>query len=323
MIPTSAMTRTMNADSNSKSEEIALKTVTVSINAHHIEVTDVTSEENIKNNSNNSNSNSIGISKRCHSSSGEDSCDYTPTIIIEEDFCIELRKKVTKSYPSDLIVVLDLDDCLIHSKELVTRQPSCPKEDNDGGSLDPTKHAQSTFELEVMLRPGLVDFLVFATARYETHIFTAGSKRYADPIIDRLCMLVGDSNAFAKRWYRRDCETIVFDCVFGRIYVKPLAKVAKWAGRDDLGRIVHVDDRLNNFLLNHDNGIPILSWHGDPDDKHLQIVKLTLQNLDQLVDVRPYLRKIFSESYLELESTKRMMDIIPFTMTEGIDRCLR
>ncbi|MGK3748431.1 MAG: TFIIF-interacting CTD phosphatase-like protein [Bacillariaceae sp.] len=303
------MTRAMNTDPP--------MTVAVSFDAHHIEVTDVTFEGN------SNNSISIGTSKRYHSSSDEDDCESVPTLIIEEDFCIELkRKKTKKSYPSDLIVVLDLDDCLIHSKEIVKPKPSCHKEKDDGGSLDPTKHAQSTFELKVLLRPGLVDFLVFVTSQYQTHIFTAGSKRYADPIIDRLCMLVGDSNAFAKRWYRNDCETIAFDLGHGRIYVKPLAKVAEWAGRNDLGRIVHVDDRLNNFLLNHDNGIPILSWQGDPDDKYLQIVKPTLQNLDQLGDVRPYLRKIFSESYSELESTKRMMDIIPFTMTEGIDRCL-
>ena len=256
-------------------------------------------------------------------------------------------KKLKKSYPSDLIVVLDMDECLIHleTQEQYQEQhqqqdryqeqqqdkwgfSACSTENNDENK-DGTEFMYVN-ENKIFLRPGLIDFLKFVTARFETHIFTAGTKEYADSILDQLCLLVENTQAFSKRWYREDCETIdIWDpCTtfhLDRTYVKPLSKVAEWAGRDaaDLRRIVHVDDRVQNFLLNCDNGIQVSGWRGDdPDDEDLSRVTKVLREMDDhniVGDVRPHLRKAFSESYLELKGQLDMMHFFAYRRKKGID----
>lgn len=262
---------------------------------------------------------------------------------------IELQgsnKRIKRSYPSDLIVVLDMDECLIHLETQEQRRerfikwqfPFYSHDDKDkennaacDGTVPERQEAEFMYvnENKVFLRPGLIDFLKFVTTRFETHIFTAGTKEYADSILDRLCALLEDTGAFSKRWYREDCETIdIWDpCTtfhLDRTYVKPLSKVAEWAGRDaqDLRRIVHVDDRVQNFLLNHDNGIQVSGWRGDDtDDEDLSKVTKVLQEMDHntIGDVRPHLRKAFSESYLELKGQLDMMHFFAYRRTKGID----
>ena len=266
---------------------------------------------------------------------GDDNASMTACYGVFE---LRRKKKTKKSYPSDLIVVLDMDECLIHFEtEEEERQSSAghqeKKEDEDDKSSDGRDTTQQISfmhvgENKVLFRPGLINFLKFVTARYETHIFTAGTKVYADSILDQLCLLIGDWKAFAKRWYREDCETIdIWDpfttfCI-DSIYVKPLSKVAEWAGRDarDLGRIVHVDDRAKNFLLNHNNGIQVSEWRGDPDDNALSKVKRILQKMDDssVGDVRPHFRKAFSKSYSKLKDHLDMMNFFPYRRTKGIE----
>jgi TFIIF-interacting CTD phosphatase-like protein len=287
----------------------------------------------------------------------------TATVTTTEDCChdfesqIKKRRRITTG-SSDLIVVLDMDECLIHfgiqekqeqeqdqqenelSQTASTPTPTsaCDEEEDeeDHKTIDATANGDvvvatdhSTFmyvnEHKVLLRPGLIHFLRYVTARFQTHIFTAGTKDYADSILDQLCLLVGDTNAFCKRWYRSDCDTIdILDpltafCI-DSIYVKPLSKVAEWAGRDaqDLRRIVHVDDQPRNFLLNHGNGIRVAEWRGDnPDDSVLSEVTKVLRKIDTdgFGDVRPHLR---NESYKTLKDQLDMLNLFPYRRTKGI-----
>lgn len=251
------------------------------------------------------------------------------------------RKKRSKwTHPSDLIVVLDLDECLIHfdpKKQNEWQFSACREdEDEDDDEDDSEENINSPLdekefmfvnESKVFLRPGLINFLQFVTKRFQTHIFTAGTKEYADAIVDQLCLLLKNRNAFSKRWYREDCETVeiwdpctrfALDC----IYVKPLSKVAEWAGRDatDLKRIVHIDDRVQNFLLNHENGIHISEWRADDsNDSDLTNVTKLLQDIDQnnVMDVRSHLRKSFT--YPELQCNLDMMHFFSFKRKKGID----
>lgn len=239
---------------------------------------------------------------------------------------------------SDLVVVLDMDECLIHfmpqENENKCQVQTCNSEDNimedrdNIGVSDEAKGYPTFMKVnnnKVLLRPGVIDFLKFVTTRFETHIFTAGTKDYADSILDQLCLLVGDQDAFSKRWYRDDCDTIdILDpftafCI-DSIYVKPLSKVAEWVGRDaeDLRRIVHVDDQARNFLLNHGNGIRVSEWRGNnPNDSALSEVTKVLQHFDGCIsgDVRPYLR---NESYSTLKDHLDMMHLFPHRRTKGI-----
>ena len=238
---------------------------------------------------------------------------------------------------SDLVVVLDMDECLIHfmmqdsegENDCLSDGEAKVEDDRENAGMNGAAKEHPTVmnvnNNKVLLRPGLINFLKFVTTRFETHIFTAGTKDYADSILDQLCLLVGDEDAFSKRWYRDDCDTIdILDpftafCI-DSIYVKPLSKVAEWVGRDaeDLRRIVHVDDQARNFLLNHGNGIRVSEWRGDnPNDSALSEVTKVLQMIDTGIagDVRPYLR---NESYLTLKDHLDMMNLFPHRRTKGI-----
>jgi len=275
---------------------------------------------------------------------GDEDENNATTIDCCDDFESKKKKRRntntnTNTEPSDLIVVLDMDECLIHfgmqeeQQENGWQSSACDDEEDeeDRENIDAngaaTEHPTFMYvnENKVLLRPGLIAFLKFVTTRFKTHIFTAGTKDYADSILDQLCLLVGDPNAFSKRWYRDDCETIdILDpltafCI-DSIYVKPLSTVAEWAGRDaqDLRRIVHIDDQERNFLLNYGNGIRVSEWRGDnPNDIALLEVTKVLQKIDanSVGDVRPHLR---NESYSTLKDQLDMINLFPYRRTKGI-----
>ncbi len=278
---------------------------------------------------------------------------------VEAESCCtfeQKRRKRGKSVKtlSDLIVVLDLDECLIHfqmqdeqkeNKGVVVCDKNRRKEDGEESDDNhPIDHPMflSAHGEKVLLRPGLVQFLKFVTQRFQTHIFTAGSKDYADPILNQLGTLVRSENAggddessttanrdiFSKRWYRDDCYTIEImhphknSCIES-LYVKPLSNIALWAGRDsdDLRRIVHIDDQPSNFLMNHGNGIKVPEWKGDRNDCALSTVTKMLEEIDTegFGDVRPHLRET---TYPALKLKLDMIKFFPHRRTKGIVQSL-
>lgn len=79
-----------------------------------------------------------------------------------------------------LVVVLDLDDCLVHVTQSKNKAPTL------------------TTESTILLRPGCLDFLRRTMAKYETHIFTAADKAYAQPIIETLELETGTNQQFSS-----------------------------------------------------------------------------------------------------------------------------
>ncbi|KAL3927760.1 MAG: hypothetical protein SGBAC_012948 [Bacillariaceae sp.] len=200
----------------------------------------------------------------------------------------EAKPKKIRDYESDMVVVLDMDECLIHSQFMQgpgaryahqVRQTRGWQED----------HSQSVDTFEIFLpggesarvheRPFLHDFLQAVSEKYETHLFTAGMEVYATPIIKRLDP---HGTIFTDCWYRDSC---VMDPTLGA-YVKDLDFA--WGG-DQLKRTVLVDNNPLSFLANPDNGILVSSFFKDPSDKTLLAVQDLLHTLDQEEDVRPVL----------------------------------
>lgn len=163
--------------------------------------------------------------------------------------------------PSDLIVVLDLDDCLIHSYPNEEKRP----------------YSQHTY-----LRPGLVPFLRAILPRYRTHIFTAAEEGYAKVVAISLVAIVG--HPFAGCWHSDHCTQVPREET-----IKDLASL----GIGDLSRIVHIDDRWLNFRKNPSNGIPIRPFEDNARDKSLQSVAALLRELEGVEDVRPVLDQRF------------------------------
>jgi len=223
-------------------------------------------------------------------------------------------------YASDLVVVLDMDECLIHSKWL---SPQDARYVHQASSWKKRQRNQPPVEffrltlpdgdvLHVHKRPYLQEFLEHVGRTYETHIFTAAAEEYAKPVLD---YLDPEGTIFAKRWYRDSCTPIeipsssssngdansndyLFPSPTQQGYTKNLGVLGK-----DAARMVLVDNNPYSFLVNPENGILVPHFYEDSADTTLLNVLTLLEELEQERDVRPALhnRLHLKDSIQELQ----------------------
>lgn len=214
---------------------------------------------------------------------------------------VEEKTQEERSYESDLVVVLDMDECLIHSKFMGQNNHAAQwayqvaRRRHEEGSLfggcqqHPLGRVDS-FRISlpdgdlvhVNKRPFLEEFLQQVTDKFETHVFTAAMEVYASPVLDTLDPY---NTRFAKRWYRESCT---FSERVGA-YVKDLSKLPF----EKSHRTVLVDNNPLSFLANPSNGILVSNFYDDPSDDTLKAVVDLLHELDEMEDVRPELEKRF------------------------------
>ena len=184
-----------------------------------------------------------------------------------------------------LTVVLDMDETLIHSISSF----ASPFQRHRSGRYSPVKKACKSIRvplplgdtIKVNMRPGLDKFLRSLSKKYEVIVYTAGLKDYAGPLLDKLDP---EGKYFRHRLYRESCAYIERD----GLYVKNLSFL-----RRDLARTVLVDNSPHSFLLNLNNGIPVISFYDDGADGVLRKLADTLHDLNECDDVRKKLKKVF------------------------------
>jgi Dullard-like phosphatase family protein len=192
--------------------------------------------------------------------------------------------KPLRQYESDLVVVLDMDECLIHSQFLQGPGARYTHQVQRAGSLGHSSVEVFSIRLpdgeQVLVheRPHLHEFLARVSEKYETHIFTAAMEVYAKPVLK---MLDPHNQIFTHCWYRESCQ---LDGNLGA-YVKNLEPV--WG--QQLKRTVLVDNNPLSFLANPDNGILVSNFYNDPKDVTLPAVLDLLDELNDEEDVRPVL----------------------------------
>lgn len=167
-------------------------------------------------------------------------------------------------------LALDLDETLVHC------------------SVQPLKNHHFTFNVEfngnnydvyVRLRPHLYTFLSRCSEWFEVIIFTASQKIYADKL---LSLLDPSNRYFSHRVFRDSCV-----CVNGS-YLKDLTVLGR-----DLSTTCLVDNSVQAFGYQLDNGIPIETWFDDEEDKELLKLIHFLAKLRHSLDVRPLIRQTF------------------------------
>lgn len=100
-------------------------------------------------------------------------------------------------------------------------------------------------------------------AEAEVVVFTAGLPEYASPILDAIDPT---GELISARVYREGTtRTPYYQCV------KDLSRLGR-----DLRRVVLVDDTPLAFLRQPRNGVPVLAFRGDPDDRLLTEAVLPL-----------------------------------------------
>ena len=251
------------------------------------------------------NSNSFGIRKNYAATSLNFSRDeYDLNSFLDQNY---KKLNPSKQYESDLVVVLDLDECLIHS-QFLNSGPEIYRQDEERPqslAFNSQEEADSVISsacesfrislpdgdlVHVNKRPHLDSFLKEITSRYETHIFTAAQKVYAKPLLDQLDP---ENEMFVGRYYRDSCT---FDPSLGA-YVKDLKSAlvncptegSEWNEK----RVVLVDNNTMSFLANPLNGILVCNFYDDPKDDTLKAVTELLLELDEVEDVRPFLNDKF------------------------------
>ena len=163
-------------------------------------------------------------------------------------------------FPQDVkkkfTLVLDLDETLISFK-------TCP-EQNKG---------------LLRLRPGLFEFLDEMKKNYELIIFTSATNEYADPL---LAAIEKDKKIFDYKLYRQ--HTLIYN----NEIVKDISKIGR-----PLNKIIIVDNLVQNFRLQKENGIMIKAfWGEDAYDNALFELKEILNKIaNEFDDVRLGIKK--------------------------------
>ncbi|GJV84535.1 putative reverse transcriptase domain-containing protein [Tanacetum coccineum] len=170
-------------------------------------------------------------------------------------------------------VVLDLDETLIHSTIFRdTSIPITPPINYDflvkfGGEVAYVKK-----------RPYVDEFLHFLNQNnFELVIFTAGTKEYASPVLDRL-----DPNGFISHRLYRDSRKLVNR----KYHVKDLSNLGR-----DLKNVVIVDDKPRSYKLQPENGFPIKRFIDDlQDDELKKLMDCFFKSCDQYEDLKAALK---------------------------------
>ena len=206
------------------------------------------------------------------------------------------KKKKNSNTTTKLALVLDMDECLIHSefpsdeefrgvtnyRPKETRSPEENNDDDDGVAFfeDCFEIFMSDGEKAVVnKRPGLDAFLKLASAQYDVYIFTAGLRMYIQPVID---ILDPDGVLFTGCYFRDSCV------LKNGLYLKDLEIIQR-----PLSRVVLVDNNPISFLPQPSNGIPVPSFYDDPYDTTLVALQKVLSHIAKKEDVRPSLTAMF------------------------------
>ena len=130
------------------------------------------------------------------------------------------------------------------------------------------------------VRPYCFDFLRELNDLYEIVTFTAGTKDYADNILNILDI---DNNIIKYRLYRQ--HTTILGC---SVY-KDLSKLGR-----DLSKVIIIDNLKENFKMQPNNGIFIKTWTNDINDVQFKDLLKILKDIATLnvSDVRPIIQKM-------------------------------
>lgn len=170
-----------------------------------------------------------------------------------------------------MLLILDLDETLIHAREEPLGRPADFR----------------LFDFHVYRRPMLDDFIARAAAHYDLAVWSSASDDYVEAVVEHifpdlaaLQFVWGRSRATHRRgaW---DNNGYMSD---HRHYLKPLQKVRRLGW--NLDRVLIIDDTPEKCARNFGNAIYPSPYEGDPADRELELLAAYLENLRDVPNVR-------------------------------------
>lgn len=183
-----------------------------------------------------------------------------------EDYLKKIRFRMIYDEPetslparesSSPLLVLDMDETLVYRI-----RSSCQE---DPSSWEGLKIHTVTFQqggsqvaVQILLRPGLTQFLEALNRHFRLYVFTAGEANYARALLK----LVDPERRYIQKIFdRRFCSRTKND-----LLVKDLRLFTPDCR---LSNLFLVDNSVSCFFTQPENGVPVLSFEGDPRDKEL------------------------------------------------------
>ncbi len=188
--------------------------------------------------------------------------------------------------------MLDLDETLVHTSTSFDARGAvgdgsktiAPELRLDVVSSTNLNRQNRTFY--VRLRPYVHEFLRECSEIFDIVVFTASEQNYAEPIIQYICSESGVP--YPRRcFFRQSC-----DATMG-LHVKDLSKV-----RQDLSKVVLIDNSPGAAAYQPENYIPCMSWFGSQEDTELLDMLVLLRELSRVSDVRSLLGLRLSRAQL-------------------------
>ncbi len=223
---------------------------------------------------------------------------------------------VSRGEGGKLRVVLDMDECILHSR--FSSGESLKHRQFEPGLLSKSNSFTGVFGMDegtseldcfsvvlsdgdvahVALRPGLREFLAKLASKYLIAVYTAAVRSYASPVLD---VIDPKGELFHQRFFRCSCREL------NGAFLKDLST----AFGDDFepSRCVLVDNNPLSFMCQPHNGILLTSWYNDSEDTALEAVLNLLENLEDLDDLRPSLKEAFRMEELLKTRWSHMYDL--------------
>ncbi len=174
-----------------------------------------------------------------------------------------MLKPLRKELAGKKTLVLDLDETLVHSS---FKPPGSPD------VVLPVDIEGRICHVYVVVRPGCAHFLQEMAKYFELVIYTASLSKYADPLMS----IIDQKNNAPQLLFREHCT------FSNGIFIKDLGRVGR-----PLKDMIIIDNSPQSYSFNPENGIPILSWYDDRNDRALYELMPVLRALSEVNDVRP------------------------------------
>ena len=210
---------------------------------------------------------------------------------------ISIERKNLKQYSNIILNTLLFGELEVNRNKLLTRQMLVNSINNIPPYLPPIDSKYKyTLVLDMdetlihfffthingmfFVRPYCFDFLNELNELYEIITFTAGTKDYADNILNQLDI---NGDIIKYRLYRQ--HTSIIGC---NVY-KDLSKIGR-----DLSKTIIIDNLRENFKMQPNNGIFIKTWTSDINDTQFRDLKKVLKEIVEfnVPDVRVIISKI-------------------------------
>lgn len=139
------------------------------------------------------------------------------------------------------------------------------------------------------MRPYCMEFLQTISKYYEIFVFTAASEAYANYVVD----ILDPETKFIRGILFRD------HCIKTKrgIFIKDLSIIKN----REMKNMVIIDNNAHAFALQLENGIPILEWKNEGNDRELKYMIHYLLELAESDDVRTFNRR-----FLKLEELSKL-----------------